>query len=236
MTSTNAFAQELISKTNPTDGTVIITDEQTHGKGQGQNVWQSAPGENLTCSLIFNTDFLMAADQYYLNMAVAVAVINALKGFISANDLSIKWPNDIMIGDKKVGGLLIENSIQGRYLRNSIIGIGINVNQTSFPGLPHAISIRSQTGCSFDIAKVLNAICNEMEQAILSLRRGEMKDWMNAYNERLYQRTRPIEFQMKGEQRSGILIGVDHFGRLMVDIEGEQHAFQHGEIEWNYLD
>ena len=84
MTSTNAFAQELISKTNPTDGTVIITDEQTHGKGQGQNVWQSAPGENLTCSLIFNTDFLMAADQYYLNMAVAVAVINALKGFISA--------------------------------------------------------------------------------------------------------------------------------------------------------
>ncbi len=138
--STNKYAAAILHKQDAGEGTVILADVQTSGKGQGDNIWLSDSGLNLLCSIILKPDFLPAYKQFYLSMCVATGIYDCL------NDLGIqsqvKWPNDILIKGKKVAGILIENTILSQNLLTSVIGIGLNVNQVSFPpGIPNAASL-----------------------------------------------------------------------------------------------
>ena len=131
--STNKFAHNLISKTNPIEGTAIRADEQTAGRGQFGSKWQANPRENITISIILCPKFLLVKQQFLLNAAMALGVydfINEIIGYSS--ELTIKWPNDIYVGNQKIAGILIENSIQQDVINNSIIGIGLNINQKTF--------------------------------------------------------------------------------------------------------
>jgi len=234
MTSTNAFAQKLISKTKPIDGTVIITDEQSQGKGQGVNVWQSEQGKNITCSIIYDTSFLEVRSQYFLNMAVAVAVGESLGNYMDVTKIRIKWPNDILFADRKIGGILIENSVQGRYLRHSIIGIGLNINQAGFSDLPHATSVLMETGKSVDLDKVLNSLCESMEHLFLKLKGGQSDQIFSCYNSLLFKRNDRVELEKSSERFQSIIQGVDSEGRLVTEENGTNKVYRFGEVKWLY--
>ena len=125
--STNDYAKSYMAITSPIDGTVILADEQLAGRGQSGNSWISQSNENLTFSLIYHTSFLNATEQFYLNMAVCLGIWSMVNRH-EEKDITIKWPNDIYVKDKKIAGILIENTISGMQLKYSVIGIGLNVN------------------------------------------------------------------------------------------------------------
>lgn len=232
MTSTNAYANQWISKTNPTDGTVILADFQTAGRGQHNNSWEALSGENLTCSIIYKPDFLQASDQYTLNMAVALGVRQTVQEFLPDSEVRVKWPNDIMVGNGKVAGVLIENTLHGRKLKNTIIGIGLNINQTDFEGLPHAVSLKLESGQSFDRLEVLNVLCLQVESQYLRLRHGQAAGIVANYNEYLFGKNEEVLCMMSGTEQTIIPSHVSADGRIAVRHQGEMKSFLHGEFTW----
>ncbi len=232
MLSTNDFGKNLISKTNPIDGTVIITDAQTKGKGQGNNSWVTKAGKNLTFSIIYNTNFLRANQQFYISMAVANGVFNAMQKLAPNEQLNIKWPNDIICNNYKIGGILIENTIMGQYLKNSIIGIGINVNQTNFEGLPFANSLYNILQKENAIKDVLELICQCVEHEYLNLKKGYFKSTISSYNNSLYRKGEMITFQVDEKEKIAQLTEVNEFGQLGLASLNQVKFYNHGQINW----
>ncbi len=158
MDSTNSYAIELVKSENIREGTIIWAIEQTAGRGQQATKWQSAVNMSLTFSQILFPSFLELPKIAYLGMCVALAVQEVLSD-ISEKKISIKWPNDIYVGNKKMGGILIENGIKGNHISYAVVGIGININQTEFSAdIPNAISLYQLTNQTHDLASILSAI------------------------------------------------------------------------------
>ncbi|HAY71465.1 MAG TPA: biotin--[acetyl-CoA-carboxylase] ligase, partial [Saprospirales bacterium] len=137
--STSTFAQELLSKSNPNEGTVISAGYQTSGKGQGSNKWQSEADKNILLSFILYPKFLKASKQFYLSIFVANAIVNWLDKIIPEQPVRIKWPNDIYVGHQKLGGILIQNTLKADAIEHAVIGIGLNVMQQQFGELSKQI-------------------------------------------------------------------------------------------------
>ncbi len=142
--STNEYALQLLGNNDVVEGTVIYTHHQQKGRGQMGTTWLSDAHANLTFSVILYPTFLSSNQQFYLNKAVTLACIQSLTGYFG-EDVKIKWPNDIFVNARKIAGILIQNIIQGDHIKASIIGIGLNVNQTSWPEDIQATSIQKQT-------------------------------------------------------------------------------------------
>lgn len=141
-------------------GAVIAARVQTAGRGQRGNTWESEPDANLTFSMLLRPRTILAARQFELSMLVALGVCDALAE-ASGETFSVKWPNDIYYGDKKICGILIENSLEGVRIGRSIAGIGINVNQRQFVSdAPNPISLSSITGRDYDLASLLEDVCD----------------------------------------------------------------------------
>ena len=130
--STNNYALELLANNEPIEGTAIMAEYQQSGKGQRGSGWLSDEGANLLVSLIFYPRFLSPNNQFYLNIIASLAVMETVNNFCRA-DVKVKWPNDVYANERKIAGILIENSIRGSQIFSSVIGIGLNINQTSFP-------------------------------------------------------------------------------------------------------
>jgi BirA family biotin operon repressor/biotin-[acetyl-CoA-carboxylase] ligase len=233
MPSTNDFAKDIISKTTPIDGTVILADAQTHGKGQGSNQWLTQPYENLTFSIIYHTHFLPANQQFYMNMAIANGVRQALQVLDKSNEYFIKWPNDIIGNHFKIAGILIENTIMGAHLKYSIIGVGVNVNQTSFENLPNATSLKQLTLQHFALPEVLNILCVQIENQFLRLRNGKLEAIRKDYNAHLFQLDKEIDFEINRETVQGIVKEVNALGQLGIEGANHLHYYNHGEIKWD---
>ncbi|MDE6301011.1 MAG: biotin--[acetyl-CoA-carboxylase] ligase [Muribaculaceae bacterium] len=155
-------------------GDVVITYSQTAGRGQRGNSWESAPGMNLTFSMLLMPPDLLARDAWRMSMAVSVGIVHALSEFTGC-PVSLKWPNDVYVGDMKLCGILIENSLRGEYVSRSVVGIGINVNQTEFlSDAPNPVSLRSATGREFDLDEVLDAVCREILSSVAMMHRPEL--------------------------------------------------------------
>ena len=135
LTSTNLYAQELLSKSKPSEGTVISTSDQYAGRGQIGSGWESEAHKNITLTFIFYPAFLPIRQQFQLTQAISLGVKDCIEHFVPKN-VKIKWPNDIYINDKKTCGILIQNTLSGAQISSSIIGIGININQTHFQTNP----------------------------------------------------------------------------------------------------
>ena len=222
--STNNYLKIRLAKSAPLlEGTVIMAEEQFAGRGQAANTWHSNPGENLTASVLLRPEFLRPDSQFKLNMAISLAVYDTVKAIVGFN-LKIKWPNDIYFNDKKIGGILIENILQGPKWKHSIVGIGLNVNQVTFPSeIAKVSSIKQITGTSKDLMELLNELCLAMQFRYNQLLAGE--DLMSEYLSRLFRFNEPGAYLIEGLPESGIIRGVGETGCLHVEINGEIRAF-----------
>ena len=235
--STNTVAAELLESTPAAEGTVVIAAHQTQGRGQRGNTWQAEPAQNLTFSLVLKPGFLSAAQQFRLNIAVSLAVHDFLDSRLPGGGLRIKWPNDIYWQNLKMGGILIENAIQGTNLSHSIIGIGLNINQLTFPGNLRATSLLLASPAAegedgYDLEILLNALLESLEKRYLQLRGGGFAGLERYYLETMYGFGQTRTFRSGGHDFEGVIAGIDETGRLAVRKGNETRHFSFKEIEF----
>ena len=225
--------KELMAKSTPLpEGTVIMADHQTAGKGQQQSGWHGQAGKNLTFSLLLFPDFLIADQSFSLLCAISLGVIKALQ-LILGDKTRIKWPNDIYYGQKKMGGILIENLLAKRSIKQAVVGIGININQESFPDdLPNPISIWQVLYKKSVLKEVLLQICASIEFYYLKLKAGEFNDVKQEYLQNLYGLGQELWFQTKEKTFIGKIATVNHLGRLGIQQENETEFFDLKEIKF----
>jgi BirA family biotin operon repressor/biotin-[acetyl-CoA-carboxylase] ligase len=218
--STNDFLKGLASKQFVENFTVVSAEIQTKGKGQMGSVWVAEKGKNLTMSVLIK-DVLIDLNQIYtLNIAVALAVVRALQSF-KIPELAIKWPNDIMSYNYKIGGILIENSIKIDGSVTSIVGIGININQTNFENLPKGSSLAVIAKQEFDKQAVLVAILKELKDAMIVLKTNPDSLWREYLN-LLFKKNVPVPFELPdGDRFMGIIQGVSDQGKLQILLEND---------------
>lgn len=223
VTSTNDYAKELIQNRFIPEGTIVLADHQTHGKGQRGASWITEKGSNLTFSIVHYPSFIPAQHQFLLNKVVTLGIVNGLKNILPRSGLSIKWPNDIYYEHYKLGGLLIENTLEGSYLSSCIIGIGLNVNQTDFNQLPKASSLKSITGQTYDLKHLLNLIENDIEGRYVKLKSNYDKQALkDEYEEQLMLKDQWHQFKdANNNPFKGKIKGVDERGNLMVALAGD---------------
>ncbi|MDO3643767.1 biotin--[acetyl-CoA-carboxylase] ligase [Mucilaginibacter sp. L3T2-6] len=232
--STNNYLKQLVSNSKPLiEGTVIMAVDQYAGRGQHQNGWFAEPGKNLTFSILLKPSFLPVSQQFDLVRAISLGVFDALHPLLG-DGLTIKWPNDIYYGNRKLGGMLIENMIQGLQIKNSIAGIGININQEGFPeNLPGAISVKQILQQDYDLKYLLSEICRHVEAYYLSLKADKISLVRNKYLSRLYRLNEEGEFKSKEGRFSGMIHRVTDSGLLVVkNNKGEDLEFSLKEIEF----
>ena len=232
--STNNFLKGLLSNSKPLmDGTVIMAENQYAGRGQHQNGWHAEPGKNLTFSLLLKPKFLPVTDQFDMVRVTSLGVFDALEPMLGKK-LKIKWPNDIYYDDRKLGGMLIENLIQGSQIKNTVIGIGLNINQDDFPAdLPNAVSLKQILHRDYDLKTLLAEICRHIEGYYLNLKAGKTAFLRNAYLERLYWLNENKRFQSQDSIFKGSITTVKDNGLLVVqNNNGEEKEFSLKEIEF----
>ena len=228
--STNNYLKNLLSNYAPlAEGTVIMADHQFAGRGQFGNTWHSQKAENLTISIYLSPSFLPVSQQFELSKAISLAIIDYLTHFFR-EDCKIKWPNDIYVGNYKLGGLLIENTISSGKIKNSIIGIGLNVNQTNFEGLSQASSIKKILGKEMELPALLNDLCYYIESRYSSLKENDTEKLHKDYLARLFKMNEMAEFRISGKLVSGKIVNVSDSGALVVDINGQVESFNFKEI------
>ena len=230
--STNDEASTLIAQTDPNEGLLVITDNQTAGRGQRGNQWEAKSGENLTFSLILKPSFLTATEQFWLNMAISLGIYDTLQPLIG-DSLRIKWPNDIYVNDQKLGGILIENTLHGYSIAWSVIGIGMNVNQTEF-GYSTATSLQSQAPLpnTYDLPGLLSRLCETLEQRYLQLLSGQRDTLKINYLQTLYRYQEEHNFKREGQSFRGTIIGIDANGRLGISTDGQVQYFGFKEVSF----
>lgn len=231
-TSTNTEAKQLIENEKPLEGTVVVAYNQTKGKGQQGNTWQSEAGKNLTCSYILYPVFLGADKHFYLNMVASLAVKEVCESILE-DEVKVKWPNDVYYANKKIAGILIENSISGATVITSVVGIGINVNQTEFnETLPNPGSLKMFTGNDLAINEVLQKLNIYLEKYYLQLRNQHFHFLQRAYTEALFRYNQTAYFK-KGEQTlKGEIAGIARDGKLIIHSHGKEMRFSMQEIQF----
>lgn len=208
---------------------MVITHHQTAGRGQRGNTWQSGKGLNLTMSLVLHPVFLTAVQQFQLNKVIALAVRETVQSY-TEEPVKVKWPNDILIGNKKVCGILIENQLTGDKLSRSVVGIGLNVNQAEFES-PMASSVSIYSGKQIDLAELFETLMQRIERRYLKFRVSSF-EFDIEYIQFLYGVNEIRRFVIGDLQVNGIIRGVDENGRLIVEIDGSDRTFDLKEIRF----
>ena len=228
--STNRWMKEMI-QLHPSENTqeeiVVVCDYQTAGRGCGSNSWEAEPGKNLLITLLMHPKKVSARTQFIITQIVSVALCRTIESVIGdEHNVSIKWPNDIYVGDKKICGVLIENHLQGRRIKDCIIGIGLNVNQTEFRSdAPNPVSIAQLTGNETDREDVLMTLLTNLSKEC------ENKNVHLDYLSRMYRRDGMYPFETEGTRFMAKVVGVNDDGRLMLqDENGIGHLFRFKEV------
>lgn len=232
--STNDFLKALASQDELDNFTVVTAENQTKGKGQMGSKWQSESGKNLIMSALVK-DFLYDNEQFFnLSIIVSLAVIETLNSFDIPN-LCIKWPNDIMSYNKKIGGILIENTLKSDGRIVSVVGLGLNVNQTNFTELPHASSLSVITGNTFD-KDILPALIIQKTQEKIRLWETNSAVFWTQYFNSLFKKGVPMPFKNgSGQNFMGIIQGVSSIGKIQILLEDDSVSeFDIKEIQMLY--
>ncbi|MGB3617356.1 MAG: biotin--[acetyl-CoA-carboxylase] ligase [Catalinimonas sp.] len=230
--STNDVAAAQLTQQPPPEGTLYTTDHQTRGRGQRGRTWEAAAGKNLLFTLVLYPTFLAVPNQFALSTAVALGVRAALEALVGSLRWQVKWPNDLYADGRKVGGILIENAVRQVRLQHSLVGIGLNVNQTTF-GVGAAASLRTLTGLHWPPEVVLARVLEGIEAHYLRLRAGEVEGLQRDYLRHLYRLGEAHPFaRPDGTRFTGTIQGVDAAGRLEVRAEGATHHFSVGEVRF----
>lgn len=230
--STNDIAAELVRSDAYAEGAVVITDDQTKGRGQRGTTWITQPGKNLTLSVVLTPVFLPIVDQFLISQAMALGIVSYLSTY--SDQVKIKWPNDIYIGDKKICGTLIENSIKGTGLASSVVGIGLNVNQIDF-GNPRATSLAMYLKRDLLLSEEFGKLLHHLDAWYLKLRSGKQKETIKQdYLENLYGYNRLRQFRYQEKIVSGTVTGITDYGKLCVQFEDREEVTELDlkELEW----
>lgn len=206
-------------------GTVVWTHEQTAGKGMATNTWESTPGLNLTFSMGVDMAFQKASEQFLLSQAMALAVYDVVGSVLRRSGLSeelvgtvsVKWPNDLFFGNRKLCGILINSTIHGDDMGVSVVGIGLNVNQTQFHDWPTPpVSLKMILGHDLDLQPLLERIATAVNRRVAMMRMEERKSGIHyEYLNRLYRYRQWGDYEVNGETVRLLITGIDPFGRLM---------------------
>jgi BirA family biotin operon repressor/biotin-[acetyl-CoA-carboxylase] ligase len=229
LTSTNTYVSDLLKQGTLEEGTVVIADYQDSGRGQGDHSWLSEPGENLLMSILLFPAFLSAEWQFHLSRVVSLALCDVLE--VLGVEAVIKWPNDILGSKGKIAGILIEHGISAGKITHTIAGIGLNLNQTEFPDFPMAASsLRLETGRRVIVEEVAELVEDRIMIRYRDLRDGLGDRLEMEYLERLYLAGVPAVFSSAEGTIEGIIRGVNDFGELLVEHQGEIRSFGHGTL------
>lgn len=229
LTSTNLLLAEMLKQGLAVEGLVVMSDYQESGKGQGSNSWHSRSGENLLMSMLLFPAFLSASHQFHLSRLVSVALCEVLESLGLRPE--IKWPNDVLVSEAKIAGILIEHGISGGSIAHTIAGIGLNLNQQDFPAFPRpATSVSLKTGRSVVPQEVAENLAHKIASRYEALQEGKAEELEQDYLHRLFRLGKPSEFEAKGESFTGSIKGVSPFGELLVEHKGELSPYSHGEI------
>ncbi|MEO9532103.1 MAG: biotin--[acetyl-CoA-carboxylase] ligase [Crocinitomicaceae bacterium] len=226
--STNQFASELLKSTTVLSGTTILAEKQQKGRGQRTALWTSEEGKNLTMSTIFFPE-IDVKHSFYLNIAVSLAVRKTLSDLkIPAK---IKWPNDILVNEKKICGILIENVLSGSKIQSSVIGVGLNVNQKEFGELS-GTSIANEINSEPDLMDVFDQYFAYLDFYVNLLLDSNFKLLKDRYYENLLGLNEIRQFEDHSGEFAGTIVGVHENGRLQVSVSGEIRSYDLKEVKF----
>ncbi|MEH6765676.1 MAG: biotin--[acetyl-CoA-carboxylase] ligase [Aequorivita antarctica] len=233
--STNTYLKQLAKETQLLDETVLVTENQLSGRGQMGNGWLSKKGQSLTFSIFKEFKELSAERQFLISMAVSLAILEAINR-LNVPNISIKWPNDILSANTKIGGILIENVLEGSFIKYSIIGFGVNVNETDFPNLPQASSMKLETGKTFQLEEVLHRILKAVFKNLKNLSTADFLKIKQMYESELFRKGKISIFEtLDGLRFNGIIKGVSEIGELILETENVPlQKFQLKEVKLIY--
>jgi len=212
---------------------VVVTFNQTLGKGQMGKVWLSEPNKNVCMSFIFKELEINVANNFKLNIIVSLLLVKVLKN-LGLKELSVKWPNDILSDGKKLCGILIESNINKTDITQSIIGIGLNVNQSFFGDLINATSIINSINNHSDLDEISSKIISEFENFRNFLDNSDFNKLKDDYLELLHGYKVEKKFRISGNVFNGEIIDINSDGLLIVKIEEKKLQFKNQEIELIY--
>ena len=213
------------------DGMAYFALDQYQGKGQRDKTWNSKPGENIILSVVKDCSGFHLNNQFQLSVAVALACFDFFSAY-AGDETRIKWPNDIYWRDRKAGGILIENMVKSDRWGKAIIGMGININQTTFDTIEgKPVSLKQITGKSFDPISLAKELCQHLEHRFLVLENKPFDQLLSAYNDQLYKKDELVPFKRNNIQFQAKVNGVDKDGHLLI-MHGMEERIRFGEITW----
>ncbi|MCF8296552.1 MAG: biotin--[acetyl-CoA-carboxylase] ligase [Saprospiraceae bacterium] len=221
--STNNYARQLIESGNISEITVIAADEQLQGKGHSENRWESEKGKNLTFSAILSPHFLEIQKQFILTKVISLAIADFISEYVDKSPVKIKWPNDIYVNDKKICGILIENVVKGDLFEYSVVGIGININQTEFKSnAPNPISLKLLNGTDYNLKELFYKILKHIENRYAQLMNPVLNTLDKEYLNSLYKFNELADYRFQNKEIKAKIIGVTKFGKLIVKTADEE--------------
>ena len=229
VTSTNSVLSQLARQEHAELETIVMADYQDAGRGLGSHSWHSEKGKNLLMSLLLYPAFLSASSQFQLSKVASLALSDAAEAL--GIHTVIKWPNDILTEKGKLAGILIEHSIAASWIRHSITGLGLNLNQTAFPPFPvPATSVKLETGQDTDVDETARLVADCFMKRYGYLKEGNAGALDRAYSERLFRAGIPSRFGSGDKRFTGIIRGVNESGELVVEHGGRNRVYGHGAI------
>ena len=219
--STNLYLKELLAAGITEDYTVVWAKNQTKGRGQMGNQWLVEPGKNLTFSVLKSGLDLAPEDFFYLNIVVSLAIVDVLRS-MTIVPITVKWPNDIMAGNKKICGILTENQFKGAVIDKSIMGIGLNVNQSYFEGMSNVTSLKKLVGSDFKLEVILAELVKALKSKFLECPKQNYLALLKIYEQQLFRINKVSAFEDgKGEISNAMILGVARSGKLKLLKEDE---------------
>jgi BirA family biotin operon repressor/biotin-[acetyl-CoA-carboxylase] ligase len=216
--STNLYAARLVENESPPEGTVVMAGYQEKGKGQRDAIWESEAGQNLLCSVILFPVFMEIANQFLLNQAVSLAVTSVVDELAGVK-AEIKWPNDVLVNEKKIAGILLENNLRGNLFASCVAGIGLNINQRVFRNYSYAaVSLASLTGKSYPVKECSELLFSKLDYFYDLLKKHEYEMINDAYMNHLFRLNEPAMFEINGKPSEAIIRGVRPEGELVLEM------------------
>ncbi len=229
--STNNYAMGIVRNGMGNNGDAVFAMEQTAGKGRWGRTWKSLKGKNIILTLIAEMQWLPVFSQFQLSLAVSLGCYDFVATYVEEN-IKIKWPNDIFINDRKAGGILIENVINGSLWQWSIIGIGLNINQEDFEMHQlQAISFRQATGKTYDVPKLARELHKTVFKRISQLEGGSYGEMLEQYNSQLFAANKKVRLKRGSIVFETTIQGVSPSGELITK-DAMERSFAFDEIEW----
>lgn len=228
--SSNNYAMARIQNGAAAHGEAWFAHYQTKGKGRMGKEWQAEAGANIMLSVALETSSLLISEQFYLSAAMAVSAFNFFSSY-AKDETKIKWPNDIFWRDRKAAGILIESVIRGNKWQWTVVGIGININQTKFPtSLGNPVSLKQITGKTYDAVSLAKELCEHLDAGWNELLNNKEKI-IAEYNSTLYKRGEQVKLKKGGSVFECVIDYVDSKGQMHVQ-NAAQETFSFGEVEW----